>query len=321
MGATDSVAYCQAVVEEIFGDLLGNGLLCWLDAILGYAKDVEALLELLDQVLERCEKYGLKLHARKCHFYAVEIQWCGKMISAKGVRHFPDRIQVLVDMPIPRTAADLQQFLCAVNWMRQSIPTYNHLTQRLYATLERAMQLEGTRKKTKLSKCLLADAGWEVEDESALEAVRAALLKVVSLAHPNQEDEVCLYTDASQDSWGAAVTQLRPDELQLPLEQHRPLAFLRGRFTGAVSRWATIEKEAFAIVETTRRLEYLLLPKGFRLYTDHRNLVYIFNPYGVDSTMARYQTDKLQRWSISLMAFRYVIEHMPGDQNAWGGGC
>ncbi|KAE8960434.1 hypothetical protein PF005_g25805 [Phytophthora fragariae] len=64
MGATDAVAYCQGVVEEIFGDLLGQGLLCWLDDILGYAETEEELLALLEKVLERCEKFGLKLHAK-----------------------------------------------------------------------------------------------------------------------------------------------------------------------------------------------------------------------------------------------------------------
>ncbi|KAE9339147.1 hypothetical protein PF008_g11717 [Phytophthora fragariae] len=192
MGAKDSVAYCQAVVEEIFGDLIGNGIHCWLDDINGYTKDAESLMVLLDQVLERCEKYGLKLHAKKCRFYAIYIQWCGKMISANGVRHCLDRIQGLVDMPMPRTAADLQQFLCAVNWMRQSIPTYNLLTQRLYTTLETAMQLAGAWNKSKLSKCVLADAGWGVDVETTLEVVRAALLKMVQLAHPNQQDDVCL---------------------------------------------------------------------------------------------------------------------------------
>ncbi|GMF60741.1 unnamed protein product [Phytophthora fragariaefolia] len=117
IGAKDSVAYCQAIVEEIFGDLIGNGIYCWLDDIPGDAKDAESLMVLLDQVLERCEKYGLKLHATKCRFYATQIQWCGKKISANGVRHCPDRIQGLGDMPMPRTAADLQQFLCAENWM------------------------------------------------------------------------------------------------------------------------------------------------------------------------------------------------------------
>ncbi|GMF50898.1 unnamed protein product [Phytophthora fragariaefolia] len=209
MGATDSVGYCQTVVEEVFGDLLGQGILCWLDDILGYAADAEALMVLLDQVLERCECYGLKLHANKCVFFATKVKWCGKMISAKGVRHCPERVLGLAEMQSPRTAGDLQQFLCAVNWMRQSIPEYNKLTLRLK------------------------------EDDNDLAAVKAVLLNMVPLAHPSPDAEACLYTDASQDSWGAVVTQLSPEEVQLSLDQqhHRPLAFLSGRFSGASSRW------------------------------------------------------------------------------------
>ncbi|GMF41553.1 unnamed protein product [Phytophthora fragariaefolia] len=59
MGATDAVAYCQGVVEGIFGDLLGTCILAWLDDILGYAEDEASLLEVLDKVLERCEKKSL----------------------------------------------------------------------------------------------------------------------------------------------------------------------------------------------------------------------------------------------------------------------
>ncbi|GMF48372.1 unnamed protein product [Phytophthora fragariaefolia] len=188
MGATDSVAYCQGVVDEIFGDLIGDGILAWLDDILGYAENESALLELLDKVLSRCE---------------------------------------------------------------------------------------------------------------AFENIRGALLRMVPLAHPIPTAEVALYTDASQEFWGAMVSQLEPLEVSRPLDDqhHQPLAFLSGRFVGVAARWPTIEKEAFAIVKATRRLEYLLLrPKGFRLYMDHRNLVYIFDPYATDGAMARYQADKLQRW-------------------------
>jgi hypothetical protein len=40
--------------------------------------------------------------------------------------------------------------------------------------------------------------------------------------------------------------------------------------------------KAYAIVETCKRLEYLLLrERGFHLFTDHRNLQYIFNPTSV----------------------------------------
>ncbi|KAE8907373.1 hypothetical protein PF003_g8128 [Phytophthora fragariae] len=128
MGATDDVAYCQRVVEGIFGDLLGDGILAWLDDILGYAEDEEALLMLLDKALTRCKSYGLKLHAKKCAFFATEVKWCGRMISAQGVKHCPERVQGLVEMQLPQTGADLQQFLCATNWMGAEYPgIHSHL--------------------------------------------------------------------------------------------------------------------------------------------------------------------------------------------------
>ncbi|GMF43963.1 unnamed protein product [Phytophthora fragariaefolia] len=120
--------------------------------------------------------------------------------------------------------------------------------------------------------------------------------------------------------WSAVCTQVEESELEKPFDKqnHRPLAFLSGRFTGAQLRWPTIEKEAYAIVESVKRLEYLLLrPGGFHLFTDHRNLVYIFNPSATDGSMQRYQADKLQRWAMAMTSYRYVIEHIRGDDNAW----
>jgi RNase H-like domain found in reverse transcriptase len=52
-------------------------------------------------------------------------------------------------------------------------------------------------------------------------------------------------------------------------QNHSPLAFLFGSFKNAASRWPIVEKEAFAIVETVCRMEYLLMrPGGFHLFTE-----------------------------------------------------
>ncbi|KAE9281935.1 hypothetical protein PR003_g27538 [Phytophthora rubi] len=37
------------------------------------------------------------------------------------------------------------------------------------------------------------------------------------------------------------------------------------------------------------------------------------NPYATNGTMTCHRADKLQRWSLSLMAFKYVIEHVPEE--------
>ena len=39
---------------------------------------------------------------------------------------------------------------------------------------------------------------------------------------------------------------------------HEPLAFLSDSFKGSQLRWATVDKDGFAIVNTFRGLEYLL---------------------------------------------------------------
>ncbi|KAH9137526.1 hypothetical protein AeRB84_017790, partial [Aphanomyces euteiches] len=91
MGQTDAVAYCQSVVHQMFGELLFRGLLAWLDDLLGSAKSVASLFDLLDQVLATCAEFGLKLSPKKCHFYLAEAEWCGKIISAAGVTHSPRR--------------------------------------------------------------------------------------------------------------------------------------------------------------------------------------------------------------------------------------
>jgi RNase H-like domain found in reverse transcriptase len=81
--------------------------------------------------------------------------------------------------------------------------------------------------------------------------------------------------------------------------------------------WSTCEKEAYPIVQTFERLDYLLVGKTTDLHTDHRNLDYIFDPYGQNPTVARHVASKLMRWAFKLCAFRYIIHHVPGEANVW----
>jgi len=79
-----------------------------------------------------------------------------------------------------------------------------------------------------------------------------------------------------------------------------------------------IEKEAVPIAEAVERLRHLLLrDEGFRLFIDHRNLIYVFDPILRDNDFKKQAVDKLCRWASKLFAFKYVIEHIPGESNIW----
>ena len=97
-------------------------------------------------------------------------------------------------------------------------------------------------------------------------------------------------------------------------QSHQPLAFLSGKLSKSQRNWRSIEKEGFPIIAALHKLQHFLLnPKGFRLFTDHRNLVFIFHPHGVHKATS----ERLARWADLMMSYKYVVEHLPGHLNVW----
>ena len=78
-----------------------------------------------------------------------------------------------------------------------------------------------------------------------------------------------------------------------------------------------MDKEGFAILSTIRRLEYLLWG-GVSNYTDHRNLVYIFEPEACFSSVLKTVAQRLENCKIVLAMYNYTIMHISGECNCWG---
>ena len=85
--------------------------------------------------------------ARKCTFLSCEIVWCGKVHQQGRVSHDPVRLQGLSDMRRPETAAELMQFLQAMNWLRTSMPRLAEVVATLRLFLEELMA--GAARQTK----------------------------------------------------------------------------------------------------------------------------------------------------------------------------
>ena len=80
---------------------------------------------------------------------------------------------------------------------------------------------------------------------------------------------------------------------------HEPMGSLRETFRGAQVRWATVDKEGYAIVSTSRRLEYLLWG-DVHIFTDHGNLAYIFNPEACVTFVSETAAQRLEKWKAVL---------------------
>ena len=313
-GCSDAALFFQSTMERCFEPLLYKHLLIWIDDLMLFAKDMDSYLAAMDRLFSLLDDFGFKLSVAKSELFTSKVKWCGRLIDGNGVSHDAGRIAALQGLPYPTTAAELQQFLCSTNWMRDSLLDYARLARPLQEVLDAALESAPRRTKRVAAgiPVVLSD-----EERKAFDSMKSSLSNSATLSFPHPDAEVCLCTDASDIGWAAIVTQVKEWQPGIPVheQKHEMLICVGGTFTGSQRNWSVIEKEAYPIVSSCDKLGYVLLrPKGFKMYCDHRNLIHVFAP---SSEAKKHVKGKLLRWSMKLMEYRYSIEHIDGVSNVW----
>ena len=201
--------------------------------------------------------------------------------------------------------------------MSYSIPDFPNRISPLKKVLEEAYTKSGSRTKKSIQKIQLSSLTWGPEHEAVFRNFQDEIKNLAKLAHRDPKKAICVYTDASDAYRAGVVTQCEADELDKNVEnqKHEPLAFLGSEFKGSEEWWTTFEKEAYAIYQVFKKLDYLLLTEEeIHLYTDHRNLLFIFNPLALDQTLGRHVINEVQRWGLYLSKYSYIIEHVEGEK-------
>ena len=322
MGGKNSAPHFQKVMSQMLQALLFTCVLVYLDDVLAYAQTEADLCTAIEKVLAIFAEFGIKLKPSKCELFCRLLVWCGHQISAAGIGVNPDFISAVERIPLPSNAAELRQFVAACNWVRGKIPLFANLVEPLQQILTTALATRKSKKTQSVSKVLLSFCGWGEKHTVAFEALKKAIAHSVRLAHLDDNKVVCLFPDASDNFWGCILTQVPETDAtsNKPVEDwaHEPLGFLSGCFRGASARWGIPDKEAYAIRISCEKFTHLLIRrKGFSIFTDHRNLIYIFNPSAVISAVSKPTADRLERWAVYLRGFTYDVHHIPGDVNVW----
>lgn len=283
-GLCNASAVFQRVMNKVLSPFIGKFVMVYIDDIVIYSKSPEEHEEHLRLVFKALQDSGLKLKPSKCNLRVPEVKLLGFIIDEHGRRSDPEKTAAIDNMVAPKNASEVRSFLGMTGYHRHHIPNYAELAYPLVRL---------TKKYAKFR--------WNKEEIDAWDSLKKELVSERVMAHPQLDKPYRLYTDASAYSVGAILVQLDDDGVE------RPVMYLSKQLSSAQMKYATIEREAFAVVYALQKLRPYLYGAEFVILTDHKPLKSLF--------LQEQKNTRIQRWAVLLAEYGAPIEYRRGAHN------
>ena len=274
----------QAEIASIIADLPGcaNSQ----DDIIVWGTSKEEHDRRLRNVLLRIRNSGLKLNSSKCIFGTTSLTFLGHTLSADGITPDPTKVGAIVNMPIPKSKADLQRFLGMVNYLGKFIQNLSQITSPL---------------RDMLKKNVIFDL--QQPQMTAIQEIKKLITSPPCLKYYDPNLPTRLKPDASSEGLGALLEQ---NHGTADCEQWFPIAFASRALAPYEKNYAQIEKETLSIVFGTERFHEYLYGHHFTVFNDHQPLKSIFQKSITQCP------PRIQRFFMKLQKYDFNLEYSPG---------
>ncbi|EXX71174.1 gag-pol fusion protein [Rhizophagus irregularis DAOM 197198w] len=277
-GLCNAPATFQRLMDEVLRGYLWKFVMVYLDNVIIYSDTFEQHLEHLRVIFDRLEDAGLKLNPDKCSFVKEELEFLGHIVSNKGIRTDPAKIQKVKDFPVPLNVTQLRGFLGLASYYRRFVPGFSRIATPLNKLLKKGVAYS-----------------WGKEQQVAFEQLKQTLIASPILIFPDFEKQFVLLTDASTFGLGAILSQLDEDG------NDRVIAYASRTCNKAESNYSATELECLAVIWAVKHFHAYIYGQRFKLVTDHAALCHLFNtatPIG-----------RLARWVMKLQMYDFETTH------------
>ncbi|KAK3571419.1 hypothetical protein QTP86_012060 [Hemibagrus guttatus] len=225
-GLTNAPAVFQALINGVFQDLLGKGVIAYIDDILVYSKSLEEHVLHVREVLSRLQRHHLYVKLEKCEFHRRTVTFLGYVISQRGVEMDMVKVRAVTDWPAPTTVRELQRFLGFANFYRRFIRNYSSVAGPLTSLLR------GKPKRL----------AWTDQARAAFQQLKESFTSAPILRHPDPDLPFVVEVDASSSGLGAVLSQRHGEPGKL-----HPCAYYSRKLTAAECNYDVGNRELLAI--------------------------------------------------------------------------
>ena len=141
----NSPATFQAMMDDVFGDLIDQGIvIIYMDDIFLFAPDEKTLTENTKKVLARLRDNNLYLKPTKCEFNKMKVEYLGLVIEGGKISMDTGKLRGIRDWLTPTTVKQVRGFLGFKNFYRRFIRGYSELARPLNNLLKKDQKFDWT---------------------------------------------------------------------------------------------------------------------------------------------------------------------------------
>lgn len=142
-GLSNALSTLQALMNEVFVDYLGKFILVFFDDILVYNKSWQDHIKHLEATLKKLLQHELLAKREKCAFALNKIHYLGHIFSAEGVSMDREKIEAILDWPIPKTIKQIRGFLGVAGYYGKFIKNFGMIAASLSDLLKKDSYCHG----------------------------------------------------------------------------------------------------------------------------------------------------------------------------------
>ena len=195
-GLINSPAMFQAIMNDFLRDIIEKEeVTVFIDDVLVVIEIEEGHDEIVEEVLRRMEENDLFVKPEKCVWKVREVGFLGVIIGPDGIRMEKEKVQEVVDWPVPKSVKDVQKFLGLANYYKWFVKDFAKIAKLLH---------EMTRKETK--------GNWGEKQQKAFEKLKERFTTELVLVTPDLDREMRVKVDASDFATGGMLLMKCEDE-------------------------------------------------------------------------------------------------------------
>jgi len=236
--------------------LIGKICHVYMDDIIIWSNIVEEHEENIQKVLEALQVAHLYCSPKKTDLFALEITFLGHIISTKGIYADPDKIQCILEWPVPTSTTEVHGFLGLVRYLALFIP---HLATHT-AILDNLIKKEFDK----------TFPQWTSDYQKAFNAIKEIVTGTgcLTMIDYDSEENIYMTMDASLIGTDAVLSA------GYTWENSRLVAFDSTKYFKAEQHYPMHEQEMLIIVHALKKWHFYLLGVYFMVYTDYCILEY-----------------------------------------------